>query len=509
MKVMSDLVPSTLVGGSVFDSAKSAVGGVVDSGAEALRRADLKLRHDTEAQSLRTYFLPEGFISWYQSNRQWWNFEPPTLIQMPILVIAIPMVIAFIVMNAYRGALKGGDILQKGATGKLKSDFSKISFIIVCIILLIIIFAVIFYFSPTPKKSATETQTQIGSSPRAGFQNATSIPDSSYTLANIQALSVKQTGFIGPNEQDGLFDPITGIQTAVRSGVTFFTLQIDYLEREKDSNLFDDVGFPTLLYRSSSGTLLSSNGASITDIAQQLANYLFNPDLGVSQNPVIVYLHFVRTPDPIKKPTDYFTFLKRVSEALKPIHPYILSNGSNNYRRQQSEPALLQLALPSISKSIILLSNADTTIFRNPEATGGAVSSVSDLDSFINMRVYLDDPSDNLGITQIATNNQPIAVIVSYKRLKEMSDVDKVTFAMKGKSRFVIAMPLQMENPSYSEIKELLSSTGVNAIPINLIGTDPEPINKIIGLWSSSLPYYMLKPMMLRSYKLPIRPNES
>ena len=73
------------------------------------------------------FFLPESFISWYQRNRQWWNFEPPTLIQIPILVIAIPMVIGFIVLNTYRQVINGGVILQKGTTGKLKSDFSKIS----------------------------------------------------------------------------------------------------------------------------------------------------------------------------------------------------------------------------------------------------------------------------------------------------------------------------------------------------------------------------------------------
>jgi hypothetical protein len=492
---------------TISSAISDAVGGVTDSAAATLAAANLKARIEGEAAALRMYFLPDSFVSWYQSSRAYHNIEPPTLVQMPILIVAIPLVISFIVMNAWKGVKIGGDNLKKGATGKLKTDASRILFILICILLLIAIFALIFYLIPSsPEDDVASAQRKIG--PRlAGFQNAPSIPDSAYTLLNIQTLSVKQAGFIGPKEQDGIFDPLTGIQTAIRSGVTFFTLQIDYLEREKGSN-FDNVGVPTLLYRSSSGKLLSNNGASISAVAQQLANYMFNPDLRASKYPIIVYLHFVRTPDPINKPTDYFTFLKRVSEALKPIHQYILSNGAENYRRQQSEASLLQLALPSVSNSVILLSNADTTIFRNSEVTGGSVSAVSDLDSFINMRVYLDDPSDNLGVTQIATNTKASAVIVPYSRIKGMSESDRVTFAMKGKTRFVIAMPLQMENPSYADIKSILTTTGVNAIPINLIGTDPEPVNKIINMWSSSLPFYMLKPMMLRSYKLQVTPKE-
>jgi DNA-binding transcriptional MocR family regulator len=80
---------------------------------------------------------------------------------------------------------------------------------------------------------------------------------------------------------------------------------------------------------------------------------------------------------------------------------------------------------------------------------------------------------------------------------------------MKGKTRFVIAMPSQLENPTYADLKALLKNTGVNAVPLNLIGTDPEPINKIISIWSSSLPYYLLKQMMLLSYTTPVAPNNA
>jgi hypothetical protein len=199
--------------------------------------------------------------------------------------------------------------------------------------------------------------------------------------------------------------------------------------------------------------------------------------------------------------------LKKVSEALEPIQPYILTSAGDNYRRQKSESSLLELSLPTIENSIILLTNADTTIFRNTQATGGVISPISDLDSFVNMRVYLDDSSDKLGVTQIATNSIPNAVIIPYSKLKAMSASEKTTFAMKGKKRFVIAMPSPLENPSYAELKSLLNDTGVNAIPLNLIGTDPVPVNKILSLWANSLPFYMVKQMMLQSYSTQVTPN--
>jgi hypothetical protein len=68
-----------------------------------------------------------------------------------------------------------------------------------------------------------------------GFQNqAAPMNESSYKLVNVQPLAIKQVAFVGPHENEGLFDPSLAIQTEVRSGATFFTLQIDYLEKKKD-----------------------------------------------------------------------------------------------------------------------------------------------------------------------------------------------------------------------------------------------------------------------------------
>jgi len=80
---------------------------------------------------------------------------------------------------------------------------------------------------------------------------------------------------------------------------------------------------------------------------------------------------------------------------------------------------------------------------------------------------------------------------------------------MKGKKRFVIAMPDQLENPTVADMKNLLDTTGVNVIPLNLIGTDANAINALITPWAKSIPYYRVKQMILQSFKITTQPNGS
>jgi len=500
--------------GAVSGAASASLDCVKDAAACAdkvaadAKAALLALRVKGEKEALATFFIPDSAISWYQSERAALGFEPPTISQMPIIFVVVPMMFAIIWAFVYREGSEMLSITTKVATGKKTTEGQAIFFIIGSIVIFAIILLIFFYWNGPGGAITTDltgVQNSIGT--KTGFQNTNATPsEASFKLVNIQPLSIKHTGFVGPAEKGGSFDPALGIQTAVRSGVSFFTLQIDYLERAQDSSKFDAINVPTLVYRDSVGNLISSNGASINAVAKQLATYAFSPDLGASQYPIIVYLHFVRAPDPLKKPEAYLDFMKKVSQALEPIHKFILKDSGENFRRQKSESSLLQLTLTSIPNKIILLSNADTTIFRNSHATGAGVSIVSDLDSFINMRVYAESSADRIGLTQ-ATDTKPSAVLVTYGRLNGMSASEKSAFAMKGKSRFVIAMPGPLDNPSYSELKSLLNETGVNAIPLNLIGTDAAPINKIISLWSSARPYYMVKPMMLQSYKTTVSPN--
>ena len=245
--------------------------------AEAYAKAKLlEARTAAEATSLSQLFFPASAITWYQTQRAALGFEPPTISQMPMLFIVIPMVISIIIGIIYSQSMATIDITSKAIQGKKTSQFQNIFVIFMFLIIFtLLITGIFFLFGPASKVSDSLAGTQKAIGTKTGFQNAPAKPadEASYRLVNIQPLAIKQTGFVGPTEQDGTFDPALGIQTAVRSGVSFFTLQIDYLEREQDPKSFDAINLPTLLYRDSTGKLISKNGASIKETAQQLANY--------------------------------------------------------------------------------------------------------------------------------------------------------------------------------------------------------------------------------------------
>jgi hypothetical protein len=327
------------------------------------------------------------------------------------------------------------------------------------------------------------------------------------TLVNIQPVSLKQTGYVGPTEKDGKFETDRAIIEATRAGVRFFVLQIDYLEKALGDG-FDPVKTPTLLYRNDSGTLISSNGASIADLAKQISTYAFNTDFPAHTQPLIVYLHFIRTPDALANPDKYLAYLKSVAEALAPIQPYILNkHDTTDFTRQKSERVLLYSPLSNFEKKILLWTNIDTSIFRNTAKLSMAAPPLNqDLDYMTCMRVYLDDENDSFGATTVAYEGTAYAVIVPFKRLNALKErsgetnKEKQDFAMKGKTRFVIAMPGQTEETKQQDIQRMMRTAGVNTVPINLFGKTNQEILPQINSWEGE-PLLKMKPPMLQSSK--------
>jgi predicted transcriptional regulator len=121
-----------------------------------------------------------------------------------------------------------------------------------------------------------------------------------------------------------------------------------------------------------------------------------------------------------------------------------------------------------------------------------------DLDYMTSMRVYLDNENDTLGVTSVSAGAPAQAVIVPYGRFRSMTDKQKTDFAMKGKTRFVIAMPGQKVAPTQADIMKVLTSAGVNTVPVNLFGVDNPTIQAQINFWSSNT-FYKLKPALLQS----------
>ena len=330
---------------------------------------------------------------------------------------------------------------------------------------------------------------------KESFQNFDPAPTSpNYTLLNIQPAAAKQVGYIGPSEEGGTFNPSTGILNALNAGVRFLTLQIDYLDSNKPG--FESVGVPTLVYRNNSGNIVSSNGESITDVANNLATYAFNSQVPTNEQPLVLYLHFVRTPNYVTSPTKYMTFLSAVAAALQPIQPMILQD---DFTRQKNEVGLLNTPLMTFNKKIIVLTNVDTSFFRNAAQLGLAtVGSKEDLDAMVHLRVYLEDENDPIGATMVSSS--PNAVILSYDHLIALSPPQQVTFAEKGRSRFVIVMPKPVQNPSQKDIAILMKNTGVNILPVNLFGQSYQDFSGNLKAWGAK-PFSTMKPVLLQSVK--------
>jgi hypothetical protein len=329
-------------------------------------------------------------------------------------------------------------------------------------------------------------------------------PDTS--LINLQSLAVKQTAYIGPSEADGVFDATVGIQSALIVGVRVFVLQISYLDVKKDSSKFDDQYVPTLVYRNDAGDLISSNGANIKEVAKTLAAYGLSESMNVATQPLILYLHFQRTPNALREPEKYVKFLSSVAERLEPLQEFMLgSTSEGNFKRQQNENVLLTTPISSFEKKIIVLCNADTTIFRNVTSLGlDNIDTKYDLDFMVNIRVYLDDSnSEKLGVTTASLNGEKAnAVIVPFNSLEGLSQEDMDKFAMKGKTRYVIAMPSQMKNPTADSIKTVISKCGVNCVPLNLFGEAVDVLKGKIKAWNGQ-PFYTVKAQSYRSLSQP------
>jgi len=308
---------------------------------------------------------------------------------------------------------------------------------------------------------------------KEAFQNAgadtPTTPLMDTLFFNLQPLSIKDTGFLGPYPK-GSYKEEIATANALKAGCRFLTLQVDYTDVKMNLSLYEVPGVPTLLIRSPDGTLLSKNSGSINSVAQTIAEMAFNPIVPQNTLPVILYIHVVRAPNALTAPDEYLDFLSQIAEALNPLAPFHLGlSPQGNFTRQKMAEELLTMPLRSLEGQIIVMSNADTSMFRRTKANKNKYPPAKDLDFWVNVQVYLDDEGDLNGITQLADPSvQPAAVLVSLQRVLLMNSMNKDAFAKKGKRRYVIAMGDRTKNPTPTELGVALNSLGINVIPIDI-----------------------------------------
>jgi hypothetical protein len=328
------------------------------------------------------------------------------------------------------------------------------------------------------------------------FANATGTTDNDLKLINIQPLTVKQTGFLGPVDS-GVFGEIAGVQNTLKSGVRTFVLQIDYqTDPNKTEPLFPPANEPCLLYRDDAGVLTSLNAGSIKKVADALATHAFANTLPAKDDPIVLILYALRTPDPVTAPKDYLAYCSKIAKQLAPLAPFHLGLTTNgDYHRQALQGQLFTSNFKQFEKKVIILSNMDTSLFRRGIQS---YAPADDLDYWVHAQLYKLDDADKLGVTSVASaNTKPRAIVVPIESVLGLSTESQKAWATKNKDYFSVVIPSATSNPSVIDANSLLGSMGINVLPLDLFSFDVKQVAALFDLWKKNT--WNMRPVALRS----------
>ena len=298
-------------------------------------------------------------------------------------------------------------------------------------------------------------------------------------LINIQPITVKQTGYIGPISA-GIFDENTFVKNALKSGCRTFILQIDYYEgTAKDPALFPGPNEPCLLYRDDTGGLISINSGSILKVTTALAALAFYGSTPSNTDPLVVILYCPRTPDPVASPKDYLAYCSKIAKQLKPLTPFHLGiTPVGDFHRQAREADLLTSPFTTFEKQVIIMSNLDTTLFRNVSKLKlPAYAPYDDLDFWTH--IYLAKDDIDIG------NKKTAARITTLDKFISLSPNEQNNWAMKNKGCFTVMLPKLMSNPTYEITQTMIQKMGVNVVPLDLFLFPVEDTKHLLSLWKN------------------------
>jgi hypothetical protein len=346
-----------------------------------------------------------------------------------------------------------------------------------------------------------------------GFANATgiSMEADDLKLINLQPLTVKQAGFIGPLDA-GVFQEAEAVTNTLKAGVRTFFFQIDYHEDpNKDTKLFPGVKEPCLLYRDDSGVLTSTNAGSILKMSQAIADIGFSNSVPSQTDPIVIILYGARVPaDPVTNPKGYLAYCTKIASQLKPLAPFHLGmTAQGDYHRQALAGQLFTSPFKNFEKKVIIVSNFDTTLYRNVMKMGLApYAPADDLDYWTHAQIFKDDVGLNvgqqtLGVTAVAgpnvTTRAKIYTIDSMRAVIGAGDAAISAWATKNKSVFTIVVPPSTTNPSYDEISTMIKKMGVNVLPFDFFSFDLSDTKRRIQIWNSAT--WNMRPAALRPTK--------
>lgn len=304
-------------------------------------------------------------------------------------------------------------------------------------------------------------------------QSIRTIPSDQQLLINTSVFATRLTGYLGPFSS-GVFDGDAATRFALASGSRCLVIEIGRYEQGLE---------PKLLYRDQFGVKLSLNDGSIQSVAKSIAGRAFNATsegapASVADDPLFVVLYITSAPDLAAQPREYIRFLGKIAQELQPIRDLIVGmTPQGDFRGQKLEGELFFKHRSVFSRKIITLCNADTSGFRRLDALGlkGEISELQNLDILVNIRLVSPTSQAGFGVTSTTSGNTTPAAYITSPDYWLNTPPDRLADAQsKTKRIWTLCMtPVSVSNQSFQseQLKKLLDTYGVHAIPITLFDT--------------------------------------
>jgi hypothetical protein len=274
-------------------------------------------------------------------------------------------------------------------------------------------------------------------------------------LINYHILGCRLAGLMGGNSYSGGFLVESATDQVLKAGARVLIIDVDYLVK--------DPVTPLIACRSARGELLTKGGGSIAEFANAVAKFKANSR---TTDPIIIFLNVLRIPKGVPEGIKY---MQNIADALKPIIPHLLRQDENGvYMRQGMESRLFFQKMDTYRQYILLLTNIDTSIFRNPPPSVKMDPS-TDLDMLVHARVHTHAAPKN--------GKQPTSRPAAYYDTPDFyrnlpSDME-ANYIAEITSAFSIPFEPAMDSPAAIDpIADLplkrLVELGVQCIPVNI-----------------------------------------
>jgi hypothetical protein len=318
-----------------------------------------------------------------------------------------------------------------------------------------------------------------------------------WVLLNFAPLTLMNAGYAGPY-LNGVYDPQT-IRQALDLGFRTFKFHIDFYTGPNKKDFGAVAGEPCLLHRDDSGVIRSLNAGKLLEMTTALDEQAFSPSLPTGNDPLIIILDFKNTPDPIKTPEVYKSFLSTVSKQIQPLRRRLLTQlGESYFNNLQNQNLLFTQNFQSLKGKTLIFTNVDTIPFTKSST---APSVTDNLRQMIHAQIFMMDGASGLNlalpdtVTQAAPSGTQMAIgkqIPNYYLLTP----EPQKLAMQNKTNNTYALvDSGSQNLSDADQYKLMTTYGVQILPFFLYNTSAETLSMFKGWGSYS---WKLKPAELQ-----------